>query len=58
MDLPTHVLWYTFQSFSRNVSRSAIAGLEVHTHLQLYQIMQKCLLMEGLIYQFMISLTV
>ena len=21
MDLPTHVLWYTFQNFSRNVSR-------------------------------------
>ena len=26
-----------------------------YTHLQLYQIMQKCLLTEGLIYQFMIS---
>ena len=58
MDLPRHVLWYTFQSFSRNVSKSGIPGLEVHTHLQLYQMMQKCLLMEGLIYQFMISLTV
>lgn len=57
MDLLVHVLWYTFQSFSRTVSRSGIAGQGVHTHLQPYQIMQKCLPMEGL-YQFMVSLIV
>lgn len=54
MDLLVCALWYTFQSFSGSIYRNGIAGHGVLTHIQLYQIMQKCLSMEWL-YQFVIS---